>query len=272
MTPLSFRLAMKQFAKLGLMAILVIASVGGAACKSKRPKNVTPIPEYETTGESQYVDIVPTGPVSPAATTYTPAEPVYVPPAQPYQPADPVRQQVPPGGEFSQGSGTYGQDVRGSDQWTQVPGEGTGSSVAQTSPGPDSLNLPTGDIREGLAEDREMFRGNTIYFGFDRSAITKAELAKVAAVAEYLKVNNDSKLLVEGHCDERGTEGYNMALGERRALAIREAMLNMGLSGDRITTISYGEARPSDTGRTDSAYAKNRRGEFVLLKPGAATW
>jgi peptidoglycan-associated lipoprotein len=264
---------MKQFAKLGLIAILVIASVGGAACKSKRPKNVTPIPEYETTGESQYVDIVPTGPVSPAERTYAPTQPTYTP-AQPtyVPPSQPVRQQVPPGGEFAQGSGTYGQDVRGSEQWTQVPGEGDGSSTAQTKLSQDSLNLPTGDIREGLAEDREMFRGNTVYFGFDRSAITRAELAKVAAVAEYLKVNSDSKLLIEGHCDERGTEGYNMALGERRALAIREAMLNMGISGDRITTISYGEARPADTGRTDAAYAKNRRGEFVLLKSTAATW
>jgi peptidoglycan-associated lipoprotein len=77
------------------------------------------------------------------------------------------------------------------------------------------------------------------------------------------------KLLIEGHCDERGTEEYNRALGERRALALREALAKAGVSPDRIRTISYGKDRPVNPGHDESAWAQNRRGEFILLHPKA---
>jgi peptidoglycan-associated lipoprotein len=72
---------------------------------------------------------------------------------------------------------------------------------------------------------------------------------------------------VEGHCDERGTEGYNLSLGERRALAVRTYLVNLGISADRVYTISFGEARPAVDGHTEAAWSKNRRGEFILLLP-----
>ena len=87
------------------------------------------------------------------------------------------------------------------------------------------------------------------------------------AVADYLKGAPGDALLVEGHCDERGTEEYNRALGERRALALREALISGGADGQKIVTRSYGKDRKVDTGNSDAAHAKNRRGEFILLDP-----
>ena len=78
-----------------------------------------------------------------------------------------------------------------------------------------------------------------------------------------------TKLLIEGNCDERGTEEYNRALGERRALAAREALAKLGIDPMRIRTISYGKDKPADPGHDEAAWAKNRRDDFVLLHPKA---
>ena len=86
-------------------------------------------------------------------------------------------------------------------------------------------------------------------------------------MAEALSSSPQNKVLVEGHCDERGTEEYNRALGERRALGIRDILLEQGVSADRIRTMTLGEDRPADTNLTETAYRLNRRGEFVLLTP-----
>ena len=122
-------------------------------------------------------------------------------------------------------------------------------------------------MRDGKIEDRETFKGNTVYFEYDKSAIKSSELAKIAAVAEHLKSHADASLAVEGHCDERGTEEYNRSLSERRALSIRERLVNLGVSADRVTTEAFGEDKPADLGHDDSAWSKNRRGEFILLIP-----
>jgi peptidoglycan-associated lipoprotein len=90
-------------------------------------------------------------------------------------------------------------------------------------------------------------------------------------VANYLKSNGGQAVLVEGHCDERGTPEYNRALGERRALSVRESLISLGVPGEGIHTVSFGEDRPADPGHNDAAWAKNRRAEFVLLKPKAGT-
>ena len=110
-------------------------------------------------------------------------------------------------------------------------------------------------------------KANTIYFDFDRAAVRASERVKVEEVATLLKGQPKNMVLIEGHCDERGTEEYNRALGERRALAIREYLVNLGIQAERVHTISYGEDKPADLGNNESAWAKNRRGEFILLKP-----
>jgi peptidoglycan-associated lipoprotein len=120
---------------------------------------------------------------------------------------------------------------------------------------------------EDMLADREALAAQTVYFELDRAEIHPDDLGKVEAVAGILAQNAQNKVLIEGHCDERGTEEYNRALGERRALSVRDALVGLGVSADRVRTMSLGEDRPADTGLDDAAFARNRRGEFVLLKP-----
>ena len=116
-------------------------------------------------------------------------------------------------------------------------------------------------------QNREALAANTVHFDYDSIAIRSNEKAHVAAVADYLKGNAGVGLLIEGHCDERGTEEYNRALGERRALALREALIGLGADSSKITTRTFGKDKKIDNGNTEAAHARNRRGEFVVLTP-----
>jgi len=116
-------------------------------------------------------------------------------------------------------------------------------------------------------ENAEQFKANTIHFAYDSSAVRSADKSKIAEVADYLKNHVEAAVRVEGNCDERGTEEYNRSLGERRALAAREELVRLGVAFDRVDTISYGEDKPVDTGKTAAAWEKNRRDDFVLLTP-----
>jgi peptidoglycan-associated lipoprotein len=140
-------------------------------------------------------------------------------------------------------------------------------SVARPLQGDDGTYALPLDDDTGMRRDESFFAANTVYFDFDRSTIRAGERTKIESVASHLNSNPTHKVKVEGHCDERGTEGYNLALGERRALSVREYLINLGISPDRIYTISWGEARPADPSRTETAYGRNRRGEFILLLP-----
>ena len=107
---------------------------------------------------------------------------------------------------------------------------------------------------------------STVYFDFDRYQVNASELPKIISVANTLKETPGSRLRIEGHCDERGTEEYNRTLGERRALSVRDVLVKEGIASSRITTESWGEDKPVAEGKTESAYSKNRRGEFILLQ------
>src|SRR5205814_9623838 len=93
-------------------------------------------------------------------------------------------------------------------------------------------------------------------------------IAKIGRVASGIEARAGEGLGIEGHCDERGTEEYNRSLGERRALAVREALMRAGVDSNIIDTISYGEDRPVDPGHNEAAWSKNRRGEFIVIEPG----
>jgi peptidoglycan-associated lipoprotein len=126
------------------------------------------------------------------------------------------------------------------------------------------LNAPD---RSTWTQDREALKAEIVYFDFDSTAIKANQKSKIQAVADYLKNESGAALKVEGNCDERGTEEYNRSLGERRALAIREHLAQLGIAPDRIETISYGEDKPAVQGHDEAAWSKNRRGEFVVLTP-----
>src|SRR5579871_6347714 len=126
----------------------------------------------------------------------------------------------------------------------------------------------TSDINpDNMAQDRNAFSADIVYFDYDSAAIKGSESSKLDAVASALKSDSSADLLIEGNCDERGTEEYNRALGERRALASREALANAGIDANRVVTRSYGQDKPADADHNESAWRKNRRDEFVLLHP-----
>ncbi len=106
-----------------------------------------------------------------------------------------------------------------------------------------------------------------IYFAFDSSALSETALRTLERNAAWLRQHPDWKVRVEGHCDERGTSEYNLALGARRARRVKEQLVRLGISPERIETISYGEERPVDPGHDEAAWSKNRRAEFVLIRP-----
>ncbi len=125
-----------------------------------------------------------------------------------------------------------------------------------------------GGSHEGWIQDRKAFEAQTVYFEFDKATIKSSEISKLEAVASQMKSSYQGKaLLVEGHCDERGTEEYNRALGERRALAVREFLVRLGMDPATVDTISFGEDRPADPAHNEAAWSKNRRGQIVLLSP-----
>ncbi len=105
-----------------------------------------------------------------------------------------------------------------------------------------------------------------IYFDYDKADLSSASQSILTKKANWLKENGSYKLKIEGHCDERGSTEYNMALGARRAEAAAKYISNAGVASDRLTTVSYGEERPVATGHDESAWSQNRRDEFVLIQ------
>src|SRR5262245_12599634 len=136
--------------------------------------------------------------------------------------------------------------------------------------GADSSGAAAGASAEEGAEapgpQEGMLAKRTIYFDFDSSEIRGEGTDIVAAHAKHLASNNGVHIRLEGHTDERGSREYNIGLGERRAQAVRRAMLLQGASDAQISTVSYGEERPAAAGSDESAWAKNRRVEVVYLK------
>ena len=103
-----------------------------------------------------------------------------------------------------------------------------------------------------------------IYFDFDKSTLTPAAQDNLLRKAEWLRENSDATVTIEGHCDERGTNEYNLALGDRRAESAKAFLIDLGIDPSRLTTISYGEDRPVDPRNMEEAWAKNRRDHFVV--------
>jgi peptidoglycan-associated lipoprotein len=136
---------------------------------------------------------------------------------------------------------------------------------------PTGTQIATADsaMFDNMTEDRGALAAYTIHFAFDSSAIKSGEKSNLESVAAALKSDSNLKLLIEGNCDDRGTEEYNRSLGERRALAAREALAKDGIDPSRIRTLSFGKDKPADPGHDEAAWAKNRRDDFVLLHPKA---
>lgn len=136
-------------------------------------------------------------------------------------------------------------------------------STSDTIQIPVILGVAEAEKAKQKAEMLAALEGKRVHFDFDRSEV-KADYYEVIKLhADYLALNQDAKLTVEGHCDERGSREYNLALGERRANAIKNALISEGVEANRIDVISFGEDRPLVDASNREAWAKNRRGEFI---------
>ena len=103
-----------------------------------------------------------------------------------------------------------------------------------------------------------------VYFGFDSTVVPQGEIGKIDAVAQHLADNANRVVVVEGNCDERGSNEYNLTLGELRAGSVRDYLLRLGIAENRVQTKSYGEEKPAVAGSNEAAWSKNRRGEFAV--------
>ena len=143
-----------------------------------------------------------------------------------------------------------------------------GSDISAQGGGIDASQGSIGDASEAKFED--LYQRCTdvdfapVYFGFDSTVVPQGELGKIDAVAQHLNSHTERVVVIEGNCDERGSNEYNMSLGENRAVIIRNYLVQSGIASNRIQTRSYGEEKPAVDGHDDSAWAMNRRGEFAI--------
>ncbi len=130
-------------------------------------------------------------------------------------------------------------------------------------------STPLGERFEGganfMSPNVQKGQFQPVYFGFDSYSVEPAEAAKIHAVSSKLSGSSE-RLIIAGFTDERGTQEYNRGLGERRAQSVRQALIDAGIAGDRIQTVSFGSEMPADSASTEAAWAKNRRAEFGVVK------
>ena len=136
---------------------------------------------------------------------------------------------------------------------------------APAPPPPPPPPPPVDDSAErALEAAKNQFQSESIYFAFDKSVLDDIAQATLKSKAEFLKAYPDIYFTIEGHCDERGTPEYNLALGDRRAESAKSFLIDLGIEAYRISTVSYGEERPVCTEQTEACWAKNRRDGFVI--------
>ena len=164
----------------------------------------------------------------------------------------------------------YDKAAKGAGDGAGADGEGSISTITATDADSEAEGGSIADLGQGRFED--LYTKCTdvefapVYFGFDSTVVPQGELGKIEAVAMHLKDNADRVVVVEGNCDERGSNEYNVSLGEQRAIIVRNYLVENGIDSARIQTRSYGEEKPAVDGHDEGAWAKNRRGEFGVYK------
>jgi len=118
--------------------------------------------------------------------------------------------------------------------------------------------------KTAIQEAKEKFLNENIYFGFDKASLSMTAQEKLMIKASWMQNNPSASIIIEGHCDERGTTEYNIALGDKRAEKVKSFMMELGVDDSRIQTVSYGEESPADLGHNENAWQLNRRAHFTL--------
>jgi peptidoglycan-associated lipoprotein len=152
---------------------------------------------------------------------------------------------------------------------TKDPTYGSNQSAASSEP--SSTSIQQGDLEQSQTisttdsgERVMMVMLEDIYFEFDKSTLTPQAKETLVKKAKWLRANKDVSVIIEGHCDERGTNEYNLALGDRRAASTKTFLVDLGIAPSRLTIISYGEEQPLVSGHNEEAWAKNRRAHFGI--------
>ena len=144
-------------------------------------------------------------------------------------------------------------------------GSGSTSSSSDVSSEEGTITETDGSgIVSGSQEDLIVNGGDRVFFGYDSSDLDSDALELLQDQVAWLKQNSDVSVTIEGHCDERGTREYNLALGEKRAQAVKNYLIGLGINPDRVSTISYGKERPAVVGSNDGAWAQNRRSVTIV--------
>ena len=144
-------------------------------------------------------------------------------------------------------------------------GSGSSSSDSSVSESEGTITETSGSgIVSGSQEDLIVNVGDRVFFGYDSSDLDSDALELLQDQVAWLKQNSNVSVTIEGHCDERGTREYNLALGEKRAQAVKNYLIGLGINPDRVSTISYGKERPAVVGSNDGAWAQNRRSVTIV--------
>ena len=146
---------------------------------------------------------------------------------------------------------------------SDASGSGPSSSDSSVSDGAITETAGSG-IVAGSQEDLIVNVGDRVFFNYDSSDLDSDALELLQDQVAWLKQNSNVSVTIEGHCDERGTREYNLALGEKRAQAVKNYLIGLGISPDRVSTISYGKERPAVVGSNDGAWAQNRRSVTIV--------
>lgn len=159
-------------------------------------------------------------------------------------------------------AGSSAQAATGTSAGSAGTNAGAGPAEPLDTPPPG----PSAHSGEGVEGSRTSLGLLPVYFDLDKSTIRPDQVERIRANAQYLKDNPAVKARIEGNCDERGTYVYNLALGEWRATSAKRYLINLGVTDDRLTTLSYGEERPVNPGQEETAWAQNRRDDFISIQ------
>ena len=138
-------------------------------------------------------------------------------------------------------------------------GSGSTSTSSDVSSSAETETTESASIEPGSQEDLIVNVGDRVFFNYDSAELDTDAQELLQDQVAWLKQYSDVSVIIEGHCDERGTREYNLALGEKRAQSVKNYIINLGISADRVSTISYGKERPAVVGSNDGAWAQNRR-------------
>ena len=143
-------------------------------------------------------------------------------------------------------------------------GSGSTSTSSDVSSSAETETTESASIEPGSQEDIIVNVGDRVFFNYDSSELDTDAQELLQDQVAWLKQYSDVSVIIEGHCDERGTREYNLALGEKRAQSVKNYIINLGISADRVSTISYGKERPAVVGSNDGAWAQNRRSVTIV--------